>query len=85
MARNILILNGHPDAASTGLCHALASAYEDDARSAGHAVRRLDAKLDFGLLHSQAAFEKDSPPSAIMAAQESIRWSDHLVVISRCG
>lgn len=82
MARNILILNGHPDAASTGLCHALASAYEDGARSAGHVVRRLDvAKLDFGLLHSQAAFEKDAPPPAIMAAQESIRWSNHLVVI----
>jgi putative NADPH-quinone reductase len=82
MPQNILILNGHPDAASTGLCHALASAYEDGARSAGHAVRRLDvAKLDFGLLHSQAAFEKDAPPAAIAAAQESIRWSNHVVVI----
>ena len=82
MSRNILILNGHPDPAGAGLCHALASAYEEGARSAGHAVCRLDvAKLDFGLLHSQAAFEKDAPPSAIMAAQESIRWSHHLVVI----
>jgi len=82
MPRNILILNGHPDPASTGLCHALANAYEEGARSAGHVVRRLDvAKLDFGLLHSQAAFEKDAPPPAIMAAQDSIRWSDHLVVI----
>ena len=82
MPQNILILNGHPDAASTGLCHALASAYEDGARSAGHAVRRLDvAKLDFGLLHSQASFEKDAPPAAVAAAQESIRWSNHVVVI----
>ncbi len=82
MARNILILNGHPDAASTGLCHALASAYEDGARSADNVVRRLDvAKLEFGLLHSEAAFEKDIPPPAIMAAQESTRWSNHLVLI----
>ena len=59
MLRNILILNGHPDPASTGLCHALANAYEEGARSAGHVVRRLDvAKLEFGLLRSQAAFEK---------------------------
>jgi putative NADPH-quinone reductase len=82
MPRNILILNGHPDPASTGLCHALAGAYEAGALLAGHAVRRLDvAKLDFGLLPSQAAFEKDAPPPAIMAAQDAIRWSHHLVVI----
>lgn len=82
MPRNILILNGHPDPASAGLCHALANAYEEGALAAGHAVRRLDvAKLDFGLLHSQAAFEKDAPPPAIAAAQDSIRWANHLVVI----
>lgn len=82
MPRNILILNGHPDPASTGLCHALAGAYEEGARSAGHAVRRLDvAKLDFGLLRSQAAFEKGTPPAAIMEAQDSIGWSNHLVII----
>ena len=82
MARNILILNGHPDPASTGLCHALASAYAEGATQAGHVVRRLDvAKLDFGLLQSQSAFEKDAPPPAIAAAQESIRWANHLVVI----
>ena len=82
MPRNILILNGHPDPASTGLCHALANAYEEGALAAGHAVRRLDvAKLEFGLLHSQAAFEKDAPPPAIAAAQDSIRWANHLVVI----
>ena len=82
MPRNILILNGHPDPATTGLCHALASAYEEGARAAGHAVRRLDvAKLDFGLLRSQAAFEKDAPPPAVAAAQDSIHWANHLVVI----
>ena len=82
MSRNILILNGHPDPAGTGLCHALASAYEEGAAKAGHNVRRLDvAKLDFGLLHSQSAFEKDAPPPAIAVAQESIRWASHLVVI----
>jgi putative NADPH-quinone reductase len=82
MPRNILILNGHPDPATTGLCHALASAYEEGALAAGHAVRRLDvAKLDFGLLRSQVAFEKDAPPPAIAAAQDSIRWANHLVVI----
>ena len=82
MARNILILNGHPDPASKGLCHALAEAYAEGAREAGHEVHRLDvAALDFGLLHSQAEFETGAPPPAIAAAQERIRWANHLVVI----
>jgi putative NADPH-quinone reductase len=82
MARNVLILNGHPDTASKGLCHALAEAYADGAREAGHAVRRLDvAGIDFGFLHSQAEFEKGTPPPPIAAAQESILWANHLVVI----
>jgi putative NADPH-quinone reductase len=82
MARNILILNGHPDPSSKGLCHALAEAYGDGAREEDHAVRRLDvATLEFGLLRSQAEFEKAAPPPAIAAAQESIVWANHLVVV----
>lgn len=82
MARNVLILNGHPDPNSKGLCHALAEAYADGAREAGHAVRCLDvAGLDFGFVQSQAEFEKGTPPPAIAAAQESVVWANHLVVI----
>jgi putative NADPH-quinone reductase len=82
MARKILVLNGHPDPASKGLCHAIAEAYAEGAQRAGHAVRMLDvATLDFCLMRSQAAFEKEPPPPAIAAAQESIRWADHLVVV----
>lgn len=81
-ARNILILNGHPDPASKGLCHALAEAYADGAHQAGRSVRRLDiAALDFGFLRSQAEFEKVAPPPSIAAAQDSLKWADHLVVI----
>ena len=31
MTRNILVLNGHPDPGSKGLCHALAEAYAEGA------------------------------------------------------
>ncbi len=80
--RNILILNGHPDANSKGLCHALADAYADGAGKAGHSVERIDvAGLEFGLLHSQAEFETGKAPAAIATAQEQIRTADHLVVI----
>ena len=82
MARNILVLNGHPDPASKGLCHALAEAYAKGARDAGHAVRRLDvAALEFGLLHSQAEFDRSAEAPAILAAQEALMWANHLVVI----
>jgi putative NADPH-quinone reductase len=82
MPGKILILNGHPDAASKGLCHALAEAYAEGARSAGSEVRRIDvASLDFGFLHSQAEFEKGKAPTAIVSAQQDILWADHLVVV----
>jgi putative NADPH-quinone reductase len=81
-ARSILILNGHPDVTSKGLCHALAEAYAEGARGAGRKVERLDvAALDFGFLHSQSEFEKGKAPPAIAAAQKQIEQADHLVVI----
>lgn len=82
MPRKILILNGHPDVSSKGLCHALAEAYAEGARDAGNDVRRIDvAGLDFGFLRSQAEFEKGKVPAAIVAAQQDILWADHLVVV----
>ena len=82
MSRRVLVLNGHPDPAHRGLCQALADAYADGARDAGHDVRRLDvATLDFALLRSQASFETEAPPPAIAAAQQQILWADHLVVV----
>lgn len=80
--QNILILNGHPDAKSKGLCHALAEAYAEGAREAGKSVQRIDvAALDFGFVSSQAEFEKGKPPADIAGAQEQIRKAQHVVVI----
>lgn len=82
MPANILILNGHPDPASKGLCHAIADAYAEGAREARHAVSRLDvAQLEFGFLRTQAAFEHDPPPADIIRAQEAVKAATHLVVI----
>jgi putative NADPH-quinone reductase len=45
-------------------------------------VRRLDiAALQFGLLHSQAEFERSADSPAITAAQETLMWANHLVVV----
>jgi putative NADPH-quinone reductase len=79
---NILILNGHPDPAGKGLCHAIAETYSAGARDAGHTVTRLDvARLDFGCLRTQAAFENEAPPTDIVRAQEAVRAATHLVMV----
>lgn len=76
------VLDGHPDVASKGLCYALAEAYADGARTAGHQLRRIDvAALDFDFLRSQAEFEKGQAPPSIAAAQRDIQWADHLFIV----
>ena len=82
MAHNILVLNGHPDPDSRGLCHALAEAYIEGAQDEGHLVQRLDvARLPFGFLRSQAEFEKGVVPASIATAQSELLRADHLVVV----
>jgi putative NADPH-quinone reductase len=79
--RKIAILNGHPDDASRGLCHALAEAYAAGAVGR-HEVRRLDVgALTFDLLKSQGQFLNEPATGDMAAAQELLRWADHLVVI----
>jgi len=82
VSRRILIIQGHPDAGTRHLGHALADAYAAGAEAAGHAVRRITvAELDFPLVRSQVAWERGEVPTAIRAAQEAVRWADHLVIL----
>lgn len=82
MTRRILILQGHPDAGGGHLGHALADAYADGARSAGHEVRQVDiASLDFPLLRSPQDWEHGAVPPGLAAAQADIAWTEHLVLV----
>ena len=82
MAKHILILQGHPDPAGGHLCHALAQAYGQAAHKAGHTVRVVEiAKLDFPLLRTQKDWETGAVPDGIRAAQQEIRWAEHLVIV----
>jgi putative NADPH-quinone reductase len=79
--KNILLIQGHPDAGTAHLCHALARSYAAGAAEAGHSVRELDlARLDFPLLRSQQDWEHGALPPGLAQAQEDIRWAQHLVV-----
>jgi len=82
MPTRIVIIQGHPDAGARHFGHALADEYAKGAEDGGHDVMRLDiATLDFPLLRTKEDFEKGSPPDAIKAAQQAIKWADHLVIL----
>ena len=77
----VLILNAHPDEGS--LCDAVAAAYVEGARAAGHDIRyialrelRFDLVLRGGF-HSTRPLEPD-----IAQQQDSIQWCEHLVIVS---
>ena len=76
------MIQGHPDPNEHHLCHALAQAYADGAREAGHTLRHTKvAALDFPLLRSQQQWENDPVPSGLSQAQADMLWAEHLVLI----
>lgn len=82
MPRRILIIVGHPDSSPKRLCRALADAYAEGARSAGHEVRLLDiATLDFPILRSADEFNERPLPVTLEDAAEAIKDAEHLVFV----
>jgi putative NADPH-quinone reductase len=82
VSRHIVIIQGHPDPAGRHLLHAMADAYAEGASTSGHAVRRIDvARLEFPLLRTQAEFESDALPPALVQPREDMRWAEHWVFL----
>lgn len=82
MSRRILVIDGHPDPDRGRFVHALADRYADGARSLDHDVRRIElATLDFALLRSAAEWTGGIPVKAIVDAQASIAWAEHIVFL----
>jgi putative NADPH-quinone reductase len=80
MSKRILVIQGHPDPAGGHFCHALARAYLDSAKEAGHEVRTVDvAHLNFPLLHSRHEWEKGTLPVSLMGARQDLLWAEHVV------
>ena len=82
MAQRILIIQGHPDGKVPHFCHALAQAYAQGAREAGHQIESVDvARLDFPLLRSKSDWDHGAPPPSLAAAQEAVQQAQHLVIL----
>jgi NAD(P)H dehydrogenase (quinone) len=80
MGKRILVILGHPSAAS--LCGAIADSYIAGAKAAGQDVRLVrlgNLKFD-PILHNGYNTIQPLEPD-LVAAQESIVWAEHLVFI----
>ena len=76
----ICIIQGHPTSGEEHFCHALARAYAEGAAKAGHEVKTIIvADLDFPILRSKQDWDSGQAPPAITAAQDAIRWAQHLL------
>jgi len=78
--KKIFILLGHPD--KSGLCGAIADAYETGARDGGHTVERLNVgEMQFDpILHKGYRAIQTLEPD-LVRFQELITWADHFVII----
>jgi putative NADPH-quinone reductase len=82
MPRTIVIIQGHPDPAGGRLCHALADAYAEGARAAGHAVSRIDiAQLDIPPVRNKDDFEHAPLPESLRGAADALRAANHIVLV----
>ena len=81
-SKRIALIQGHPDPGGGRFCHALAFAYAEGAREAGHEVRAIDvAKLEFPLLRTSKDWQEGTASAAIAGAQQTIAWAQHLVIV----
>lgn len=79
--KRILVLQGHPDPHPVHFGHALAGAYVEGARMAGHAADVVTvATSSFGLLRTRAEWEGTPAPPDVRAAQDLLLAANHLAL-----
>jgi NAD(P)H dehydrogenase (quinone) len=78
--KKIFILLGHPD--RSGMCGALADAYEQAAREGRHEVQRLNiGEMQFDpILHQGYRAMQELEPD-LKKFQEYVKWADHVVIV----
>lgn len=81
MTKKIYILMGNPDKDGT-LSSQIADVYEQEAKAAGHEVRRTNlGDLQFDpILHKGYKVIQDLEPD-LLKVQEDMKWADHFVLV----
>ena len=82
MARRIALIQGHPDPAASHLCHALADAYAEAAKAAGHQVTTIAlARLDVPLLSRQEDFHGRAVLPQLAEVHGQLLAAEHIVLV----
>lgn len=78
--KKIFILLGHPDRDT--LSGEIATAYEEEAKAAGHEVRRMNiGDLQFDPILHKGYREIQTLEPDLLQVQENMRWCEHFVFI----
>jgi len=78
----IVIIQGHPDPAPERFCRALADAYAQGARDAGHQVGQIDlATTEVPMLRTAVEFQSRAIPPSLADAKAELAGADHVVLI----
>ncbi len=78
--KRILLILGSPK--RTSLCHALAEAYAQGARSEGHVVRLLAlGEMSFDPILHEGYDQSQTLEPDLLDAQRQIHWAEHLVFV----
>lgn len=81
MTRAICVLQGHPHSNNGHFCHALAAAYREGAKEAGHSLSHFDiGAMEMPFLRDPAEFATPAP-DPIRQVQQAVLAADHLVVV----
>jgi hypothetical protein len=75
MAKQIVIIDGHPDPDAAWFCHAIAGAYAEASQIGDH-VRRIEvAQLEFPILRMRADWDGGEPVAAVRECQKAIAFA----------
>ena len=80
MAKKIFVLLGNPDKDS--LTGELANLYENNAKEAGHEVKRMNiGDMQFNPVLEKGYKQIQELEGSLKEMQENVKWCDHLVII----